>query len=90
VRHVQASDSLAGEQILEALRSHGWTRASLRSYITDVDFALDRARRTMGDIPSSPPPALQGDPSGVHLLSARRNADQFSEGRLIPSITSTS
>jgi O-methyltransferase involved in polyketide biosynthesis len=69
VRHVQASDSLTGEQILEALRSHRWMTASLRSYITDVDFALDRARQTMGDAPSSPPPSLQGDPSGVHCLA---------------------
>ena len=73
VRHVQASDSLAGEQILEVLRHNGWVTAARRSYITDVAFAMDRIKRLFGERPptgdSSPPPPQPDDPTGVHLLA---------------------
>lgn len=69
IRHVQASDALKGDQILEVVGRHGWTTSSLRSYITDVGFLKDRLRRMMG---GAPPPALPyppGDPTGVHRFS---------------------
>jgi hypothetical protein len=66
IRHVQASDCLQGEQILEVLQRHGWTTDALRSYITDVGFVQKRVRRMMGS--TTPPPRPQfppGDPTGV-------------------------
>jgi len=66
IRHVQASDCLQGEQILEVLQRHGWTTDALRSYITDVGFVQERVRRMMGG--ATPPPRPQfppGDPTGV-------------------------
>jgi methyltransferase (TIGR00027 family) len=70
VRHVQASDSLPGEQILAALRRHGWVTATRRSYLTDVAFARDRIQRFMGDRfrPGYPPPVTADDPTGIHRL----------------------
>lgn len=68
IRHVQAPDSLNGEQILEVLQRHGWKTSIMRSYITDVEFVHERVRRMMGDAPrpqfSYPP----NDPTGVHLF----------------------
>ncbi len=66
IRHVQASDCLQGEQILEVLQRHGWTTDALRSYITDVGFVRDRVLRMTGG--AAPPPRLPfppGDPTGV-------------------------
>jgi methyltransferase (TIGR00027 family) len=70
VRHVQASDSLRGEQILAAVGRHGWVTATRRSYVTDVAFARDRMQRFLGDrlrldhsLPVSP-----DDPTGIHRL----------------------
>ena len=66
IRHVQASDCLSGEQILEVLRRHGWKTDALRSYITDVEFVRPRVLRMMGG--ATPPPRPQfppGDPTGV-------------------------
>ena len=66
IRHVQASDCLNGEQILEVLRRNGWTTDALRSYITDVEFVRARVLRMMGG--ATPPPRPQfppGDPTGV-------------------------
>ncbi len=54
IRHVQASDCLQGEQILEVLQRHGWTTDALRSYITDVGFVQERVRRMMGGAPRHP------------------------------------
>lgn len=70
VRHVQASDSLEGGQILEALRRHGWATAVHRSYVTDVAFARDRIQRFMGDRlrPGDPLPVSPADATGVHRL----------------------
>jgi methyltransferase (TIGR00027 family) len=70
VRHVQASDSLQGEQILAALRRHGWVTAAHRSYVTDVGFARDRIQRFMGERvgPELPLPLCPGDPTGIHRL----------------------
>ena len=68
VRNVQASDALPGEQILDAVRRHGWVTAARRSYITDMAFAVERIRRLMGDRPrpAGPPPVQPDDPTGVH------------------------
>jgi methyltransferase (TIGR00027 family) len=66
IRHVQASDCLQGEQILEVLQRHGWTTDGMRSYITDVGFVQDRVRRMMGGAPPPPRPQFPpGDPTGV-------------------------
>ncbi len=69
VRHVQASDSLTGEQILEVLQRHGWTTAARRSYLTDVGFALERIRRMMGGATPPRPAVPLDDPTGVHLFA---------------------
>lgn len=66
IRHVQASDALKGEQILEVLRRHGWTTAARRSYITDVGFVMERLRRKMGGAEPPRPAFPPGDPTGVH------------------------
>lgn len=70
VRHVQASDSLPGEEILEALRRQGWTTAERRSYVTDVGFVRERIQRFLGDRlrPEDPLPVSPDDPTGVHRL----------------------
>lgn len=70
VRHVQASDSLEGSQILETLRRHGWGTAAHRSYVTDVGFARDRIQRFLGDRlrPGDPLPVSPDDPTGIHRL----------------------
>ena len=70
VRHVQASDSLRGEQILAALRRHGWVTGARRSYVTDVGFARDRMQRFLGDRlrPEDPLPVSPDDPTGIHRL----------------------
>lgn len=66
IRHVQASDALKGEQILEVVRRSGWTTSAMRSYITDVGFVAERTRRAMGG--ATPPrlPFPPNDPTGVH------------------------
>ncbi len=69
VRHVQAPDSLKGEQVLEVLRRHGWRTAAWRSYITDCGFALQRVRRMMGGAEPAPPPVPPDDPTGVHRFA---------------------
>jgi hypothetical protein len=66
IRHVQAADALQGEQILGVLQRHGWTTATMRSYISDVEFAQERVRRMMGGKTPPPPPFPPGDPTGVH------------------------
>lgn len=66
IRHVQASDALKGEQILEVLQRHGWKTSAMRSYITDVEFVMERVRRTMGGVTPPPPPVPANDPTGVH------------------------
>jgi len=68
IRHVQASDALQGEQILQVLQRHGWTTSAMRSYIRDVDFVFDRVRRAMGGATPPRPPFPPDDPTGVHLL----------------------
>jgi O-methyltransferase involved in polyketide biosynthesis len=65
IRHVQASDALKGEQILETIEGHGWTTSSKRSYITDVGFVQERVRRMMGGTTPPPRPYPPGDPTGV-------------------------
>jgi len=71
VRNLRAPDSLAGEQILDAVRRHGWITAGRRSYIADVGFATERIRRLLGDRARSagPPPVPLGDLTGVHRLA---------------------
>jgi len=66
IRHVQASDALEGEQILEVLRRHGWTTSAMRSYITDVGFVMERVRRKMGGAEPPRPQFPTDDPTGVH------------------------
>lgn len=66
IRHVQASDALNGDQILDVVGRHGWRSSSQRSYITDVGFVLERVRRMMGGTPPPPLPYPPGDPTGVH------------------------
>ena len=71
VRQVQAEDFLHGEQILETVQRHGWATAARRSYITDTAFAMERARKMMGDRPqgATPPPFAATDPTGVHRFA---------------------
>jgi hypothetical protein len=66
LRHVQASDCLRGEQILEVLARHGWVTAARRSYATDMEFTRNRVRKMMGVAEPPRPPIPQGDPTGVH------------------------
>ena len=67
LRHVQASDYLTGEEILELVRRNGWRTAARRSYITDLAFANERIERMMGGRPRpEPPPFAPDDPTGVH------------------------
>ena len=66
IRHVQASDALKGEEILEVVRRNGWTTSAVRSYITDVGFVQERIRRAMGGATPPPLPFPPNDPSGVH------------------------
>jgi methyltransferase (TIGR00027 family) len=69
IRHVQASDALKGEQILDVIRRHGWTTSSKRSYITDVEFVHERVRRMMGGATPPPLPYPLGDPTSVHRFA---------------------
>jgi methyltransferase (TIGR00027 family) len=69
IRHVQASDCLKGEQILDVLQRHGWTTSARRSYITDVGFVLERIRRMMGGAPPPSRPYPPDDPTGVHRFA---------------------
>ncbi len=71
IRHVQASDFLEGEQILERMQGHGWVTAARRSYLTDMAFARERIQRMFGDRAqtSGPPPIAQDDPTGVHRFA---------------------
>lgn len=68
IRHVQASDALKGEQILEVLRGHGWQTSAWRSYITDVGFVMERVRRAMGGATPPSLPYPEDDPTGVHCF----------------------
>ena len=66
IRHVQASDALKGEQILEVLRRHGWSTQARRSYITDVEFVMERVRRSLRGAEPPRPNFPPDDPTGVH------------------------
>jgi methyltransferase (TIGR00027 family) len=66
IRHVQASDALKGEGILEVLRRYGWSTAARRSYITDCEFVMERVRRQMGGAEPPRPQFPADDPTGVH------------------------
>ena len=69
IRHVQAPDSLKGEQILDVLQRHGWTTAELRSYIRDIGFAAERVQRMMADTSAPRPQFPPDDPTGVHRFA---------------------
>jgi len=70
VQHVQASDSIPGEQILETIRRAGWVTEARRSYMTDMEFAMPRIRRLLGDRPRPErPPVPPDDPTGVHRFA---------------------
>ena len=66
LRHVQASDSLSGEQVLGVLGRHGWKTAAWRSYINDIGFARERVRSMRGSTTPPPPTFPPNDPTGVH------------------------
>jgi methyltransferase (TIGR00027 family) len=67
LRHVQASDCLTGEQILDVVHRNGWVTAARRSYITDLAFAAPRIERMLAGRPRpEPPPFPPDDPTGVH------------------------
>ena len=68
IRHVQASDALKGEQILQVLERHGWVTSAMRSYVRDVEFVMERVRRSMGGAEPPRPPVPPNDPTGVHLF----------------------
>jgi O-methyltransferase involved in polyketide biosynthesis len=70
-RHVQASDALLGEQILEALQRNGWTTEYQRSYIRDLAFAMDRIQRTMSKGPRPSFEHIANDPTGVHCFARK-------------------
>jgi O-methyltransferase involved in polyketide biosynthesis len=72
IRHVQASDALKGEQILEVLQRHGWVTSEMRSYIDDVGFVRERVLRATGGVEPPRPAFPPGDPTGVHLFGRRR------------------
>ena len=72
IRHVQASDALKGEQILEVLQRHGWVTSEMRSYINDVGFVRERVLRATGGVEPPRPAFPPGDPTGVHLFTKRR------------------
>ena len=69
IRHVQASDALKGEQILEVLGRNGWKTSAMRSYISDVGFVMERVRRSMGGAEPPRLPFPPNDPTGVHLFT---------------------
>jgi methyltransferase (TIGR00027 family) len=71
VRHVKASDSIPGEEILDCIRSHGWALSARRSYLTDMAFAMPRIQRIMAERPrpSGPPRIPPEDPSGVQMFT---------------------
>ena len=69
IRHVQAPDSLKGEQILQVLQHYGWKTSMMRSYITDVGFVHERVQRMMGDAPRPQFSYPANDPTGVHLFA---------------------
>ena len=69
IRHVQAPDSLKGEQILQFLQHYGWKTSMMRSYITDVGFVHERVQRMMGDAPRPQFSYPANDPTGVHLFA---------------------
>jgi len=66
IRHVQASDALKGEEILEVLGRHGWSTDARRSYITDVGFVMERVRRNRGGVDPPRPQFPPDDPTGIH------------------------
>ena len=68
VLNVRASDSLAGEQILDVVRRNGWVPVARRSYITDMAFAMERILGLMGDRVQArgPQPIGADDPTGVY------------------------
>jgi len=69
IRHVQASDALKGEQILEVLERQGWRTSAVRSYIKDVGFVYERFRRSMEGATPPRPEFPPNDPTGVHRFA---------------------
>ncbi len=68
IRHVQASDALKGEQILDVLQRRGWKTEEMRSYINDVGFVRERVLRATGGLEPPQPAFPPDDPTGVHLF----------------------
>jgi len=66
IRHVQASDALKGEQILQVLACYGWRTAAMRSYVSDVGFIRERILRSTGGVEPPRPNFPPDDPTGVH------------------------
>jgi len=73
IRHVQASDALKGEQILEVLERHGWATSAMRSYFRDVGFVMERVRRSTGGAEPPRPAFPPDDPTGVHLFGRKHD-----------------
>jgi methyltransferase (TIGR00027 family) len=71
IRHVQASDALKGEEILEVLERRGWKTSAMRSYIRDVEFVRERVRRMMGGAEPPQRPYPPDDPTGIHRFARR-------------------
>jgi methyltransferase (TIGR00027 family) len=70
VEHVQATDRLEGEQMLELIQRHGWSIGARRSYITDIGFAAARVQRMMALRSDATPPQFPpGDLTGVLRFS---------------------
>ncbi len=69
LRHVQASDCLLGEEILDVLRRHEWTTEARRSYLTDMAFTAERVRRMMAGANRPRPAFPPDDPTGVHRFA---------------------
>ena len=65
IRHVQASDALKGEEILQVLLRNGWKTEARRSYISDVGFVMERVRRSLGGAEPPRPQFPPEDPTGV-------------------------
>jgi O-methyltransferase involved in polyketide biosynthesis len=69
VRHVQAPDSLKGEEVREVIQRNGWMSAARRSCITDCGFAMERVRRMTGGATPPPMAVSPDDPTGVHRFT---------------------
>ena len=59
IRHVQAADSLKGEQILDLLDCQGWTTEAKLSYITDLELEIGGVLRIRAQLDGIAPRFLE-------------------------------